>query len=227
MAGCGVSSTNSYATLYSELLTDAGPGANYIASKHAAYNILVDSILPATQPSPYTTYTYGGTTYYFSTAGLSGIDTDIKNLTAAGMNITAILVMQNSALPALYYTSTPVPYIMESGTKVGMWYGFNASTSSGLNAFKAVVDYLVHTYSQSSAGGLISGYIVGNEIQNSDTSYNVNPAGTGQSPVATVAADYAQAVSAVWDVIQAEDPNVRVYISMDCASPDNSDTRWA
>lgn len=147
--------------------------AKDLGAQQAALNIDVTELLYANEDKngkPVDEREHGGIafrsngkTYFFNKKRVDYYDKAISEATAAGINVTAIMV----AMPNSDYSSHPVSLTYGDGALTPVM-GFNTSNRKGLGYFEAVMEFLASRYSNT-GHGVISSYVIGNEI---DHPYN-------------------------------------------------------
>jgi len=137
------------------------------------------------------------------------MDKRYKPLTDAGINIT--LVMCN-LIPKQGQPGNPLHHPNTDFANAPMHYGgFNVTTVEGLRCLRAAFKFVAERYTRPDKRyGLISGIIVGNELQQHWVWHNV-----GEMPPKQVAEDYAIALRMADLAARTTHNQLRVYVSMD------------
>ena len=203
-------------------------------TKHAALGIWVEGLLPQNVAEGdemwYQDDRFSASRYCFSASAVSSLDNIVRDFTSRGIKITAVLILgkgrqtladgttiERPALSALYY---------DKALADAPLYAFNMSSDKGKEIFRTLISFLVSRYSTEDDPNdhkLISGYVIGNEIQGHGTWYNMGD--PNSLTVEHVAHEYGKAISIAWDVVNSYNPKVRVYISMNkdwAATPNGS-----
>lgn len=178
------------AKIYGSELDDLGV-------QQGVYNIPMQNILGG---SGGISYEYCGKTYTFNAAALAGFDEVFKELTKRNIQITAILLNNNSAYPELIHpkASGGAPYNM-----------FNAANQDGINAMAAVASYLTERYS-GNGHGLISNWIIGNEVNMRKEWNNYENVSIGEYSHA-----YADSFRVMYNAIKSVNGSANVYMPLD------------
>lgn len=117
-------------------------------------------------------YKSNGKTYYFSKGAVEYYDSLIIPASKKKMNVIAVTAPWASAGTDTYPNSMRYP-----GKKGGI-LGTNTSTTDGLARYTAIMEFLAHRYSRSAKTGLISTYVIGNEVDFTNNFYNCNKLNT-------------------------------------------------
>ncbi|MBR4768849.1 MAG: hypothetical protein IK088_07725, partial [Lachnospiraceae bacterium] len=171
----------------------------------AAINLHIGTLLGPSTNALYPTvyYTYNGKTYSFNYAIIAGFDNAIRDLTAKGISVTAILLNP--------YSSSHISLIHPSARSSGAcpYYMFNAADQDGVETLAAVGSFLADRYS-GSGYGRISNWVIANEI-NARKEWNYFP----YTDVGTYTAAYADGFRIFYNAIRSTSSSARVYISLD------------
>lgn len=174
--------------------------------KHAAVNVSLSSLFDPTGGSP-VRRDVDGVPVAASEAAIAGLDTTIKRMTDAGMRVNLILlnhVTQRAPKSPLVYPGTTA----EAPNHIG---GFNLTDAESTRVFRGLIEILAERYSRPDAAyGLVSGYIVGNEVQSHYDWYNL-----GEAEPEVVVREYAKAVRVADLAVRRFQPDARVFVSMD------------
>ena len=109
-----------------------------------------------------------GKTYYFNKSAVEYDDSIIIPASKKKMNVIAVTAPWAGASADTYPNSMRYP-----GKKGGI-LGTNTSTAKGLARYTAIMEFLAHRYSRSAKTGLISTYVIGNEVDFTNNFYNCN-----------------------------------------------------
>lgn len=109
-----------------------------------------------------------GKTYYFSKGAIGYYDSLIIPASKKKMNVIVVVAPWAGASTNTYPNSMRYP-----GKKSGI-LGTNTSTTAGLARYTAIMEFLAYRYSRSASTGLISTYVIGNEVDFTNNFYNCN-----------------------------------------------------
>jgi len=177
--------------------------------KHAAINISVSSIINWSTGTPSETWEVDGENIPINTKYISRLDTTCKNLTAAGIDITGILLnhVPDSPNPQNYLIH-PKTDLANAPNHLG---AFNTATDPGLRYYHAVIEYLANRYSDPTGKfGWVSGYIIGNEVQSHLEWYNI-----GKITLSDFVEDYGIALRIADLAARKFHSKIRIYVSLD------------
>ena len=100
-----------------------------------------------------------GKMYYFNRGNVDGIDSVIRASSQAGMNVIAVCNAWKNNDTNLFSQS-----LRYNSPKSTILMGTNTSNDTGRDQYIAMMEFLAHRYSQSASTGLISTYVISNEI---------------------------------------------------------------
>lgn len=117
-------------------------------------------------------HTYGGRTYYFSSAAIGELDRGISAYSSSGIEVYLRIVLGTSsgkpgaeALSKLYYGA-------HDGSETASGYAINIGTSEAAKLFGAAVDLLATRYlgsgDHAKVHGKVSSFIIGNDMNDTD-----------------------------------------------------------
>lgn len=149
--------------IYTEDDLNKASYASDLKATSITYNIGLQNLMysntDATSiPTDAISFVSNGKTYYFNKATVDNYDAKIKDASARGMNVIAVLipwVQPDSSYPQEMKYNSPQSKIT---------WGTNTSNDLGRDDYIALVEFLANRYSQSKAQGYISTYVIGNEI---------------------------------------------------------------
>lgn len=148
--------------IYTEDDLNKASYASDLKANSITYNLglqdLMYSNVNTTVPADAITFESNGKTYYFNKATVDNFDAKIKDASARGMNVIAVLIpwaQEGSLYPAEMRYNSP---------KSKITWGTNTSNDLGRDDYIAMVEFLANRYSQSKDQGYISTYVIGNEI---------------------------------------------------------------
>jgi len=154
--------------------------SNYedLGCSHSTINIdLVDFLAPNEDEngneldSPINAYTYklGGKTYSFRKSAVDKLDKYVKGYYEKGSTISCILIARD------YSDWSEYPKAFTYDVTQGQIMGFNTSNRVGSDYFIATMEFLNDHYSKNNYEfGYISNYVIGNEIDYSNSYYRIS-----------------------------------------------------
>lgn len=179
-----------------------------VGAKHASLNIDLRPLLDpkATDPEFFTMV--DGRKVGMRPDRVKSLDHQIQEMTAAGINVTAILLSYarngEQGDPFLH----PATDLKNTPTGV---VAFNTATREGLTLYRAALQFLFERYTRPDAPhGLLSGAIVGNEVQSHWMWYNL-----GEVNPETVIREYHVALRMADLLARSTCAGFKVYVSMD------------
>jgi hypothetical protein len=116
-----------------------------------------------------TSFTYEGTEYRFSSAGLKKYDDIVKAYTKKKINVQVVLLCYKEHGDWSTYPQA-LSYVGEEGLPSsgdfwsGECLGYNTATDTGEKYFLAALEFLAQRWSQDEAHGLVHNFVIGNEI---------------------------------------------------------------
>lgn len=176
--------------------------------KHAGVNILVNAVIDISETSG-ETWEVDGHTYHINTSYVSGVDSQIAPLSAAGMRVSLILLnaVPTSAQPGNPFIH-PETDLANAPNHLG---AFNLTNAEGLRAYRAAMEYLAHHYSDPGASsGWVANYIVGNEVNSHWWWYNM-----GAKAIGPFMEQYEQAVRVTDLAVRQFHAGARAFISLE------------
>ncbi len=181
--------------------------AEELGVQHALINIVLTELLakPSEQnESTSLPYSFGGSTYWFRRSMISSYDSQLRNLSANGAVISAVLLVG--------YREDLLSLIYPDGRETGHnFYAWNYKDTSARRTFEATLTFLAQRYSaRNGSNGRIVNWIVGNEV-NSCITWNY----AGRKSLKNYAVIYANAFRLVYNAVTSVYANARVYISLD------------
>lgn len=163
--------------------------------QQAVYNIPMRNLMGGG-----VTYDYGGKTYSFNAGELQVFDKIFSTLSAKGIQVTAVLLNNDSSCAALKHpnASGGAPYNM-----------FNSSNRDGVDAMAAMASFLADRYS-GKGHGLISNWVVGNEINMRKEWNNYS-----NVDVDSYTRVYADGFRVIYNAIKSTNSAANVYMPLD------------
>lgn len=176
--------------------------------KHAGYNVIANGVIDWSGRSP-ETLVVDGETLHINTPYLEQLDATVKPLSDAGVNVTLIVL---NGVPSAPDPNNPFIHPRTDLAHAPYHLGaFNTTDQRGLRYYRAIMQVLAERYSRPGGpNGLVSGYIIGNEVQSHWEWYNI-----GELPLADFVADYGIALRVADLAVRQVHPGLRVYVSMD------------
>ena len=176
--------------------------------KHAAVNVLLPSIALWSGAQSTETWEVDGEKIPINMDYIRQLDADFKRMTDAGINITAILL---NGVPAQPDPNNPFIHPKTDLAGAPNHLGaFNLTDEWGLRHYRAAVEYLANRYSAPSAAhGLVSGYIIGNEVQAHWEWYNI-----GRMSLEDFVDDYGIALRVADLAARRFHSKIRTYVSL-------------
>lgn len=134
------------------------------------YEELIGGFEPGNKVSSEYDFYYNGYTYYINSAKLVELDEIIGKMTQNNIVVTVSLnagTNKNST----YGKFLCSPSATETSGVVH--YGFNTENELGQNMITALTLFLANRYSDANSHGVISNYLIGNEVNDEYTYYNI------------------------------------------------------
>jgi hypothetical protein len=167
--------------------------------QHASYELAINRFFQAGETIP---YTYNGKTYNFN-----------KTVTAEYDWVMQIFAQQNvevSMTVVNCYDAATALTVKPSGRVAGYrQYAFNTDEQLGAESIEALMSFLASRYSNP-ATGLISNWIIGNEVNNNNPWYFA-----GNYDVANFTLEYEKGFRLCYNAIKSENANARVLTCID------------
>jgi hypothetical protein len=167
--------------------------------QHVSYELAIDRFFQAGATIP---YVYNGKTYNFNQAIVAEYDMVMTLFAVQNVEVTMNIVNYYSAATAL----TVKPGARVSGYR---HYAFNTDEQLGAESIEALMSFLASRYSNQ-ATGLISNWIIGNEVNNNNPWYYA-----GNYNVTNFTAEYEKAFRMCYNAIKSENANARVLTCID------------
>ncbi len=177
--------------------------------KYTDTGILLAGIFDWSGNTPRETWEVDGEKLPINVDYIASYDRQIKRMTDMGINVTLIPV---NSVPDKPDPSDPLinprTDLAHTPNHLG---AFNLTDERGLRYFRGAMEYLAHRYSDPSGEhGLVSGYVIGNELQSHWAWNNL-----GRATPEDVTREYADALRVAWLAVRRYHSGVRVYVSMD------------
>ncbi len=169
--------------------------------QHASYEIAIDRFF---EPSVtgYITYTYNGKPYNFNQAVVAEYDMVMTLFATQHVEVTMNVVN--------YYNAATAMTVKPGARKAGYrHYAFNTDEQQGAESLQAVMAFLTERYSNA-ATGLVSNWIIGNEVNNNNPWYYA-----GNYNVTAFTLEYEKAFRMFYTAIKSTNANARVLTCID------------
>lgn len=167
--------------------------------QHASYELAVDRFFSAGAGVP---YVYNGKAYSFNQAVVAEYDMIMALFASQKVEITMNIVNYYNAATAL---------TVKPSARVGGYrhYALNTDEQLGAESIEALMSFLAARYSNP-ATGLISNWIIGNEVNNNNPWYF-----SGNYNVTNFAIEYEKAFRMCYNAIKSQNANARVLTCID------------
>jgi hypothetical protein len=137
--------------------------ARALGSQHANANISMRSLLALDVSNSEFSTSVDGEEVRMNSAYVRHLDGYIGGMTAAGMNVTGVLLNIFDPKASRDQLIHPTTNMAEAPNRMG---AFNVTSPEGLRFYRAAVQFLVERYTRPDrAHGWMSGLIIGNEVQ--------------------------------------------------------------
>lgn len=180
-----------------------------LGTKYVNTNVTLRDVLDLGNPNPAAWHTVDGERFPVNVRYLEGLDRTVRRLTDAGINVTVVL---NNPVPTTPDPSNPFVHPATDLAGAPNHLGaFRLVDRIGYRAYRAVLEIFAERYSRPDRRhGWITGYIVGNEIQQHWEWYN-----RGRVEPEAFLAEYATALRVTWLALRKAHSGLRAYVSMD------------
>jgi hypothetical protein len=177
--------------------------------KYVDFGVLVSMVADWGNPNPEATWEVDGQRVGINMGYVRSLDAQIKPMSDAGMNVTLIPV---NGVPTEPDPRNPFIHPRTDLAHTPNHLGaFNLTDERGLLAYRAVMEFLAHRYSDPGREhGWVSGYVIGNELQSHWAWHNL-----GDATAEDVVREYVPALRVAWLAVRRYHSQVRVYISLD------------
>ncbi len=167
--------------------------------QHASYELAIDRFF---QPGAGVSYTYNGNVYSFNQSVVAEYDMIMSLFALQQVEVTMNIVN-------FYNDATLITIKPSARVKGYRHYAFNTDEQQGAEAIEALMSFLTVRYSNP-ATGLISNWIIGNEVNNNNPWYFA-----GNYNVANFTLEYEKAFRMCYNAIKSENANARVLTCID------------
>ncbi len=176
--------------------------------KHAALNLDLASLVDATGKPGNLRWELDGHTYWINRGAVENLDRSVWTLSRAGVVVSLILLNYEGGDPAVSRIMLHPRYDRACPNHLS---AFNTVTDEGWNHFRALMEFLAARYSGGDAGnGLVSNYILGNEVNSHWFWSNMGRAG-----MEDFADDYLRTLRACHTAVRKYSASARVFISLE------------
>ena len=167
--------------------------------QHASYEMAIDRFFV---PGPSIPYTYNGKTYNFNQGVVAEYDLVMSLMASQKVEVTMNMVN--------YYNAATALTVKPSARKAGYrHYAYNTDEQLGAESIEALMSFLAARYSNP-ATGLISNWIIGNEVNNNNPWYYA-----GNYNVTNFTLEYEKAFRMCYNAIKSQNANARVLTCID------------
>ncbi len=167
--------------------------------QHASYELAIDRFF---NPGAGIPYVYNGKTYSFNQAIVAEYDMIMTLFATQHVEVTMNIVNYYNAATA--FTVKPTGRVAKY-----RHYAFNTDEQLGAESIEALMTFLATRYSNP-ATGLISNWIIGNEVNNNNPWYFA-----GNYNVSGFAVEYERAFRMCYNAIKSQNANARVLTCID------------
>lgn len=140
-------------------------------------------------------------------AALRALDAQVRPLAEAGVELNFILLARATQRPEIDALQFDPRYDPKAPNQLG---AFRVLDETGRDYLRSVLEVLARRYGAQSEVGTVHGWIVGNEVNSHWWWFNL-----GEASMEEVVAVYEPAVRLVHEVVQAHQPDARVYLSLE------------
>lgn len=170
-----------------------------LGAQHVSCVLSIESFF---MPGAAVAYNYNGKTFNFNQGMMAHYDSLMATFASQKVEVTMNLVN--------YYNEATAFTVKPSGRVGGYrYYAFNTDEALGVESTEALVSFLASRYSNP-ATGLISNWIIGNEVNNNNPWYFA-----GNYNVANFTLEYEKAFRMLYTAIKSENANARVLTCID------------
>ena len=148
---------------------------------------------------------YNGCTYYINWDKLHQLDDTIGNMTKNNIVVTASLNAASKKTGYGQFLASPTA----TATSGVEHYGFNTENDVGQNMVIALTLFLANRYSNASSHGVISNYLIGNEVNDEYRYYNI-----GAKSFADFTERYMRTYRVMYNAIRSTNSTSDVYMTL-------------
>lgn len=176
--------------------------------KHAALNVNISQLVALTNSTETIAWLVEGKEVFLKPSALTGLDSQIKPLSGAGVVISLILLAYEPRDAALRKILLHPDYSAEAPNRLG---AFNTVTPEGTRTLRACFEFIVERYTRPGyPHGRAANFIVGNEVNSHWFWYNL-----GRAPMEKLADEYLKAVRICHRAVRRYSETARVYLSLE------------
>ncbi len=178
-----------------------------VGARYADEGIVLGLLIDWQNPNPEMTWEVDGVEVPINAGYVRHLDSKYRTLTELGVNMTPIPV---NHIPTEPQPGNPLIHPRTDLANAPMHHGaFNLTDEEGLRTYRAAIEFIAERYTRPDGEhGLISGIVVGNELQSHWAWHNI-----GKTPQDEVIADYVRAVRIAWLAANKYHRGLRVYAS--------------
>lgn len=173
---------------------------------HVFRNLVIQTLmLPDKVEGNTIEFNYKGNTYYFNKQEIEKLDRIISTQTKEGIMVTASIInIKKDGFEPLYYENIN----MDTGAS---YYALNTLDEEGLYYVEAFTHFMSERYNGTSENyGLISRWVVGNEVNESGT-YNY----MGEKEISDYLVEYVRTFRVIYNIIKSNIPFADIYVPME------------
>jgi hypothetical protein len=174
---------------------------------HAALNVDLGALCAPAGGPDCVAWQHDGERFTFRKAPIDALDAQVAPLAKAGVVVTAILLAIQTGDPA---RDRLVVHSRCTGKAPNGIAAFQTATPEGRRWLTATVSFLAARYSGDAPHGRIWNWIVGNEVNSHWWWYHL-----GKADLATVVAEYEQALRLVHGAVRTHSRHGRVFVSLE------------
>ncbi len=180
-----------------------------LGTKYLSEGVVISQIIDWRNPNPEAVWEVDGEKIPINMAHVRNMDRKYKELTDAGVNITLIPV---NHVPTQSDPGNPLIHPKTDLAKTPFHHGaFNLTDEKGIRCYRAFIEFLADRYTRPDCRyGLISGLVIGNELQAHWTWHNI-----GEAPAEEVIPEYVLELRLADLAVRKIHKNLRVYVSLE------------
>ena len=177
--------------------------------KYVDTNVVLAGVLDWRSKEPKAAWNVDGEPIGINLDYVRGLDAQIQRMTAMGINVTLIVL---NSVPRQPEPGNPLIHPRTDLANAPNHLGaFNCTDERGFRHYRAAMEFLADRYSRPDRKfGLVSGYIIGNELQAHWQWHNI-----GRASLDELVADYARSLRIAWLACRRAHRDLRVYVSME------------
>lgn len=149
-------------------------------------------------------HTSGTASCSFDAAYVEALDKQMRDYATCGVQVYFLLRLSSPDDLSLS------ELLCHPGAEGGRYVAFNTTNENGINALRAICDFLTTRYStQAGVSQNLAGYVVGSAVNNAADSYNMGSAG-----LTTFAKAYSNALRVVYNTVQSIASGLEIYMPL-------------